>query len=264
MDHMVLVHPEWKPFLRYMAVTDESLAFERIRNEWIGLYKENALDLSVKLEQFICNWIPERFYRRRVQLAGGPSQEGNGFAIWRRLHKDHVGEGLDHEYAGTSCLREFPRCNKLADLPAHLDGFYELFDKFGGELEGCHMHTRGMLLDIIPKELEEKILKKKELASLNHRQLAAWCRSRCLIEKTKQLADQTRKHYMHKVEKGKVHQLSQLGMAAQNSPLPDADPDLDEAPPYAKAMKGQIAQLTQLVTAITPPPGKSKWCPTRT
>ena len=69
MDHMVLVHPEWKPFLRYMATTDENMSFERLKTEWIGPYKENALDLSVKIEQLICNWIPERFYRRRVQLA---------------------------------------------------------------------------------------------------------------------------------------------------------------------------------------------------
>ena len=108
MDHMVKVHPEWKPALKWMAKTDESLSFTRLKGEWMGPYQENAVDLAVKLEQLICDWIPERFYKRRIQLRGGPTEEGNGFAMWRRLHKDNQGEGTAHLYAGAGSLREFP------------------------------------------------------------------------------------------------------------------------------------------------------------
>ena len=92
------------------------------------------MDLAVKLEQLICDWIPERFYKRRIQLCGGPTEEGNGFAMWRRLHSDNMGEGTAHEYAGAGSLREFP------EVATHLDAFYELFDKYGAELELSLIH----------------------------------------------------------------------------------------------------------------------------
>ena len=69
MDHMVKVHPEWKPALKYLSKTDEDLSFTRLRTEWLGPYKENGVDLAVKLEQLICDDMPERYYRRRIQLA---------------------------------------------------------------------------------------------------------------------------------------------------------------------------------------------------
>ena len=126
MDHLAKVHPMWKPTLEWMGSTHEDLSFQRLRREVIGPYQESAVDLAVKLEQLICDWVPDRLYNRRVQLAGGPNEKQNGFIMWRTLHKEYVGEGETTVYAGSECVREYPRCNKLSELHSHIDGWYEL------------------------------------------------------------------------------------------------------------------------------------------
>jgi hypothetical protein len=68
---------------------------------------------------------------RRVQLCGGKAEANNGLAMWRRLHQDFAGEGEVVEYAGVEVLREYGRCNKLSELPSHIDGWFELLDHYG-------------------------------------------------------------------------------------------------------------------------------------
>ena len=84
MGHMARVHQIWRPTLVWMSKTEDPLTANRLRNETMGPYNENAGDLALKLEQTILDWMPETLYKKRIQLAGGPGKTGNGFAAWRR------------------------------------------------------------------------------------------------------------------------------------------------------------------------------------
>ena len=123
-DHMSKVHPTWRQLLHWLAKTDDRLDYAFLQNPVLGLCSEDAVELSQKLEQVLVDWLPEKLYLRRAQLAGGKRKEGNGFAVWRRLHRDNTGEGDILQYAGTQCLREYGRCTKLTDVSTHIDGWY--------------------------------------------------------------------------------------------------------------------------------------------
>ena len=48
-----------------------------------GPYNKPAEDVAVKLTSTLMDYLPISLTSKRVQLAGGPAQECNGFAIWR-------------------------------------------------------------------------------------------------------------------------------------------------------------------------------------
>ena len=215
----------------------------------MGPLSEDAVDLSIKFEQLVVDWLPEKLYLRRAQLAGGKSEEGNGFALWRRLHRDYKGQGQVIEYAGTQCLREYGRCKKLADTSQHIDGWYELFDEYGKELEHAHHMTRGMFLDIVPAELRTEILKEPKLNGAGHRELAAWCRNRVLVLTSEHLAEVRKKEL---TQRGRLNSLEPSGPSTE-------PPDFTDAPDWAKhllALQTQAAAIPP-VAAIQPPPRPS-------
>ena len=80
----------------------------------LGPLSETTVDISVKLEQRIVDYLPGTVYDRRVQLCGGKAKANNGLAMWGRLHQDFAGEGEAVEHAGVEVLRENERCNKLS------------------------------------------------------------------------------------------------------------------------------------------------------
>ena len=100
-DHMAMVHPHWRQTLEWLATSEENLSFNRLASEIVGPYDEAASELAVKFEQVQVNFLPERLYLRRKQLSGGVGNHGNGFMMWRRLHRNCVGSGEIHDYVGT-------------------------------------------------------------------------------------------------------------------------------------------------------------------
>ena len=237
-DHLAKVHPEWKPLLIWMGATEEPMEFQYLQGVTLGPFNEDAVDLSQKLEQLLADYLPDRHFLRRAQLSGGPSEDGNGFTMWRRLHRDYKGEGQIVEYAGSQCLREYGRCDKLEEVSAHIDGWYELFDTYGKELENAHVMTRGMFLDIIPKELRSEILKERSLAGAGHRALAEWCRNRVLVLTSEKLADIRKKDLTHR---SKIHSLQPAEPSTEEA-------DFSEAPSWAKRL------YAMNLSAVAPPP----------
>ena len=125
------------------------------------------------------------------------------------------------------------------------------YDQFGKELEGAHTHTRGMFLDILPPDLKEEIRKKKKLASAGHRELAAWCRERCILQRKEILSEQTKKHFAYKTSK-----MNKLG---RNSPTEETegislhesdDSDYECGPSHAKSLKKTVTTLQKTVAAL--------------
>ena len=143
-DHMTKVHSYWKYTLNWMSTTEASLAYPDLRGQTLGPFGEDSTDLAIKFEQVLADWLPEKLYLRRDQLCGGKSEAGNGFTMWRRLHKDHVGDGEILEYAGTTVLREYGQCKKLSDVPSTLMAGMSYLISMGASLrmpirspEGC-------------------------------------------------------------------------------------------------------------------------------
>ena len=189
MDHMAKVHPAWRPALEWFATTPEDLSFRRLHAECLGPFRESAIDLAVKLEQCLVDHLTDTMYDRRVQLCGGKENANNGLAMWRRLHSDFAGQGEVIEYAGVEVLREYGRCNKLADLPSHIDGWLELLGQYGKELSAAPKITRSIVLNIIPKDLKNEIFKERSLVDASHMRLADWCRSRATVLQHEILAE---------------------------------------------------------------------------
>ena len=189
MDHMARAHRVWRPTLVWMSKIEELLTMHRLRNYTIGPYNENAGDLTLKLEQTIIDWLPETLHKKRVQLAGGPGETRNGFAVWRRLFRDNKGSGDVVEYAGIEVLRDYLKCNKLSELPAHLDGWNELLVNYGAELAQAPRTLRSMFMGIIPKDLKSEILKEKDLIDQGFRKIEAWRRKRVLVLQNEHLAE---------------------------------------------------------------------------
>ena len=181
MDHMGRVHADWKNTLQWLSETNEQLSYARLASEVLGPFNERADLLARQLEQTIIDYMPERIYNRRTQLCGGPLQKENGFILWRNLFREYVGERQVLEDAGVECLRTYGQCASLQDLPAHIDGWYELLDGHCPEMRECPRMLRSLFLGIIPKELKSKILEEPGLQSADHRHLAEWCKGRASI-----------------------------------------------------------------------------------
>ena len=182
-DHMGKVHPQWRGVLLWLARTDDDLSLRTLRHKTLGPFDEPADDLAIKFEQVLVDWLPESLYSRRGQLSGGPGEENNGFIMWRRLHHDNIGLEMHIANAGVDCLREYGRCQKMENLLSHLDGWRDLFQQYGSELEGAPNYVRSMYLDILPKELRTEISKEDRLEFANWKTIpstpgsarGAWC-----------------------------------------------------------------------------------------
>jgi hypothetical protein len=246
MDHLAKVHPEWKRLLTWMSTTEDSLEFAQLTRQVIGPFNESAKDLAEKLEQLLADYLPEKQYLRRTQLSGGQTESGNGFTMWRRLHRDNKGEGQIVDYAGTQCLREYGRCDNLQQVSAHIDGWYDLFDSYGKELEHAHMMTRGMFLDIIPKELRTEILKEPKLHNAGHRALAEWCRNRVLVLTSERLADLRKKELTQRSKIGSL-----LAQEEESDSVKQLKAKESEMTKTLAAMQQLIAMN---VAAMQPPP----------
>ena len=246
-DHMAKVEITWRSTLNWLATTDEDLSYRRLEQEGIGPYRENAASLAMKLEQTIVDWLPERLYKRRVQLCGGPTEQNNGFKMWNRLYKQNKGTGDIIEYAGTETIREYPRCDRIADVADHLDGWQELLDNYGGELIGnAPKMLRSMLLNIIPRELKSEIMKDEKLCQKDYQGLADWCRARCTTLQQESLAEVTRRNLRQMTGSSRGRSVASVQQAthaqAVDTPVGGDDSGLDDAPTWAKALIHAVRQ----------------------
>ena len=53
----------------------------------------SARAVAQKLESLIMKWATDTIYNRKIQWAGGFTEEGHGFQVRRRMHKSYHGSG---------------------------------------------------------------------------------------------------------------------------------------------------------------------------
>lgn len=243
MDHMAKVHPAYRPALKWFSTTPEDLSFRRLHTKCLGPFRESAVDLADELEQCLVDDLTDNMYDRRVQLCGGKDNANNGLAMWRRLHSDFAGQGDVIEYAGVEVLRRYGRCNKLADLPSHIDGRLELLDQYGKELSAAPEMTRSMFLNIIPKDLKNEILKERSLADASHMRRADWCRNRAAVLQHEAVAEIVKKNLTN-FSRGRINAVKQVTDYSDTEvPPPPPPPHLaHDVPVWAQSL---IAAVTQ-------------------
>ena len=91
----------------------------------------------------------------------GPSIEGNGLELWRRLFRDYMGSDAHTRLAGQSQFLDFPACNDLKTLSSHLDSWYNMMETYGTGVDD--ERRRVLLLKIIPSDMRSDMLKSDEL-----------------------------------------------------------------------------------------------------
>ena len=252
--HMSKVQVHWRYLLGWLSTYDGDLTLDYLITQSIGPYNEPAEDLAVKLESTLMDYLPVSLTNRRVQLAGGPAQECNGFAIWRRLHRENKGSGDAVEYAGVEALKEYSRCDRLADLSGHMDNWLDMLGRYGAELQFAPRMVRSMFLDIIPRDLKQEIMKKKRLREASHLELMDYCRNKCELLMTENLVDVERKNLSREFNLrrgGKVHAVKESEECAPSSPEMQ---QVQKA--ISKLTDLMIAQtgLSQPINAVKPPP----------
>ena len=189
LDHLARSNTYWKTLLKKLQICTYPISKQWLEGQWI--YGANGWALSEKLETFICTWVSDALYGRRTQLAGGPSQSGNGFEIWRQLYQEHHGGAEAVQLGGMRRLQEWPKCTSIGNLTQHLDAWVECLETHNTELLAAPNVLRSMLLGIIPTEYEDEILVRPEITT--YAEIIEYCKRRTTYKRQKALSELTRR-----------------------------------------------------------------------
>ena len=243
-DHLARSNGDWK----HVLCSLETAEFP-ITREWLSsshIHGNSAWDLSTKLETFISTWVSDSLYGRRVQMAGGKAQEGNGFEIWRQLYHEHHGGANAVQLGGMRRLQEWPKCTSIGNLNQHLDAWLECLETHNQELLAAPNVLRTMILGVIPTEYEDEILVRPEV--ITHRDIILFCKNRTTYKRQKALAEITRRS-----TQGRINHLAE-----------DREEVMEEStqvmPTWASAIVNSIAKLN---SSVPPPAAHSAARPPR-
>ena len=171
---MSRTNPRWKHILEYCAKYPNPIRREDlIRTHCDGVC---AWELALKLDLWLADWFNMNLYNRRVQLAGGRDQAGNGFEVWRQLYLQYAGGSSAVRHGGQARLKDWPKCTNIMNLEAHLDGWKACLDEYGHEMFAAPGMLRTMLLETLPDEFENDVLDRPEL--IDHEQILAFAKRR--------------------------------------------------------------------------------------
>ena len=153
---------KWRQILEYILTVPGQITFGDMQT--MDIEGHPASEMSKIFFDWVCDWLPQRLYNRRLQLAG--REFGNGFELFRKLRLKYEGTGTIMDVAGADCLHQFPRCRSEKELEEHLDAWEERLDKYGGQLiEYAPGHVRVMLIKTLPNDIENELLDHPELGS---------------------------------------------------------------------------------------------------
>ena len=142
-DHIARHQHRWKEILTYIKLCGEQRIHKAdlLKTHCDGV---NAWTLANKLEAWLSDWFSTNLYNRRIQLAGGKAEEGNGFEIWRQLYRQYAGGSQVVKFGGQLRLRDWPKCTSMAKLEAHHDGWQACLDEYGTEMYAAPNMLRTM------------------------------------------------------------------------------------------------------------------------
>ena len=223
LDHLCRTNRHWRHILETLQICAEP-----ITRSWLMTQSHagfSGWEIAEILEAFLVEWLSDGLYRRRTQLCGG--EKGNGLEMWRWLYHEYQGGSEAVMLGGARRLQEWPRCNKLDSLSAHLDDWVECLQTYCSELLHAPGTLRSMLLGVIPTEYEDELLSRPNIKTWQ--EIIQWCKTRTVYKRQKLLAEQARK------PGGRINQLSHLEVehdGVQDSEgEPAATASADDEPP---------------------------------
>ena len=227
MDHLARGNSYWRTLLKSLQACTLNIQRSWLEGQWVqGVC---GWDLSEKLENFIMTYVGDSLYSRRIQLAGGEAQAGNGFEIWRKLYQEHHGGAEAVKLGGIRRLQEWPKCSNINNLNQHLDAWKECLETHNQELLNAPNVLRSMIMGIIPNDYEDEILVRPEIQSWE--QIIEFCQRRTAYKRQKMLSEMTRRGH-----DGKINSLQ-------------SDNDEEAIPSWAKKMFAM-----QINNSAPPPP----------
>ena len=108
-DHAAEEWAAWRQILDHAETVGRELSMEEL--ERTTLFGVNGALLSNDLWSFLLRWIGPTLYLRRTRM--GPSAEGNGIELWRRLFTEYQGSDELIKLAGRTKLLDFAQCRTL-------------------------------------------------------------------------------------------------------------------------------------------------------
>ena len=172
-------------------------------------------------------------------MAGGISQKGNGFEIWRQLFVHFAGGTTAVKHGGQMRLKDFPKCRDSHKLKAHLDAWANCLEEFGAEMYAAPGMLTTMAIDLLPEDLENEVIDQPELDT--HTKVIAWVKRRLEYKRQKKMADFAWR------DSGRVNAVTGFDV--------DDDHKLDVPPPpppheAPRNLMKAVNQLTQVVAAL--------------
>ena len=158
-------------------------------------------------------------------------------------------------------MKDYGRCTKLSELSNNMDGWLQLLDTYGGEMEHAPRMLRIMFLDIIPHDLASEMKTKRRLKDANHLELIQYCREKTDLMLTEDLAKVHRKNLAKEFGTGKTGRIHAV-KEAEDTPVP-ADDD-DDTLTVVRTISEEMREIRNQIAALkAPPPPKPHGEPRR-
>ena len=124
--------------------------------------------LATHMWTFIGSYLNDTLLGDRLTLTHGESF--NGLELWRMLHTQNCGGGVQMANTERGYFVGFPKCEKASDLSSHLGIWVRLKQKYGNALPSEHLIA--MFWKILPDDLREDLKKQKDCANDLDKQIA--------------------------------------------------------------------------------------------
>ena len=238
-DHCCITNRRWRAVLDYVALQPNTVSIGEMQKEAMTIDGYPLTEVANIFFDWLSAWIPKRLYLKRVQLAG--NEFGNGLELWRKLRVKYEGSSDICDVAGVDLLHTFPKCksSKEKEVEEHLDDYEELVDLYGKQLQlHAPMSLRVMLLRSLPKELEDEILDKPHLRTME--EIIEYLRQKLSYRNQKSLASYIRPS-------------SQRMSALRRVQEDESEDDEDDNQPTARASgsRGRSSATDARITALT-------------
>ena len=148
----------------------------KARIDWISIANTKTPELpylnwswiSQHLWTVTGNYLTDTLLNKRTDLTLG--EEFNGLELWRALFSEHCGGSAEMGKTERGFFIDFPKCEKAADLRAHMGKWMELQQKYGTGLPQDHLVL--MFQNILPEDVKSDLKLQRDLRDDLQKQVA--------------------------------------------------------------------------------------------
>ena len=119
----------------------------------------NAWEVAIEKKSFTVSFLNEDLSQDRLEFCG--NEDLSRMELWRSVHSKYYGKGK--LAALTGGLQKFlasGMCEDHKALLGHISEWKQHLDLYGSELEHDTHTLRGLFMDLLPRELKDKLMPK--------------------------------------------------------------------------------------------------------